>query len=124
MTARIRERPSARSAGALTTFFICMGGVVAWASAPATAQEPPGTQAATTASALLAASCSGCHAEQVAEDGPTSLYGRNAADIRTELLAFKSGEREGTVMNRIARGYSELEIELLSNYIAAQWPIN
>ena len=122
MTARIRERPSARSAGALTTFFICMGGVVA--SASATAQEPPGTQAATTAFALLAASCSGCHAEQVSEDGSTSLYGRNAADIRTELLAFKSGEREGTVMNRIARGYSELEIELLSNYIAAQWPID
>ena len=98
--------------------------VGALASVPTNAQEPPDTPPAPTTAALLAAACSGCHVKTATEDGFPALYGRPMADIRDALLAFKSGEREGTVMNRIAAGYSETEIQLLSNFLSAQRSIN
>ena len=70
--------------------------------------------------ALLAAACSGCHAKAVSDDGFPQIYGRPAAEIREALLAFRSDRRQGTVMNRIAKGYSEDEIRVLADYLAAQ----
>ncbi|WP_089721313.1 c-type cytochrome [Candidatus Entotheonella palauensis] len=36
------------------------------------------------------------------------------------LMAFKSGKREGTVMNRIAKGYSDAEIAAIAKYLASK----
>lgn len=74
--------------------------------------------------ALLAAACSGCHSKTTTEDGFPQIYGRPAAEIRETLLAFKKDEREATVMNRIAKGYSDDEIATLAAYLAAQTPAN
>lgn len=68
----------------------------------------------------LAASCSGCHTRAVTDDTFPQIYGRPAAEIREKMLAFRSGKRQGTVMHRIARGYSDEEIELLAGYLAKQ----
>ena len=70
--------------------------------------------------ALLAASCSGCHSKTIADDGFAQIYGRPASEIRDAMLAFRNDERVGTVMNRLAKGYSQSEIDLLSNFLAAQ----
>jgi len=35
------------------------------------------------------------------------------------MKAFKSGERKGTVMNRIARGYTDEEIELMAKHLSS-----
>jgi cytochrome subunit of sulfide dehydrogenase len=67
----------------------------------------------------LAASCSGCHTRAVTDDAFPRIYDR-PAEIREKMLAFRSGKRQGTVMNRIARGYSDEEIELLAGYLAKQ----
>ena len=72
--------------------------------------------------ALLASSCSGCHTKTETDEGFPLIYGRPASEIREALLTFRSGEREGTVMNRIAKGYNDTEIGLLSDYLAAQKP--
>jgi sulfide dehydrogenase cytochrome subunit len=40
------------------------------------------------------------------------------------MLAFRSGKRSGTVMNRIAKGYSDEDIELLAGYLATQGSSN
>ncbi|WP_375457672.1 c-type cytochrome [uncultured Enterovirga sp.] len=57
-----------------------------------------------------ALSCSGCHA---LHPGPAEMLpritGRPTADIVAALAAFRSGERQATVMNRIAKGFSEDE---------------
>lgn len=74
--------------------------------------------------ALLAAACSGCHSKAQTEDGFPQIYGRPATEIREALLEFRSGKREGTVMNRIAKGYSEAEIGVLADYLSAQDPAN
>ena len=55
----------------------------------------------------LAAPCSGCHAPNGLL--PT-LSARTASELRETLLAFRSGARQGTVMTRIARGYTREEL--------------
>lgn len=70
--------------------------------------------------ALLAATCSGCHVKAATKDGFPSIYGRPAAEIRDRLFSFRSGQREGTVMNRLAKGYDDAEIELLATYLSAE----
>jgi cytochrome subunit of sulfide dehydrogenase len=63
----------------------------------------------------LAAACTSCHGV----DGRSSsaippLAGRDAADIALVLQAFRSGERKGTIMGRIARGYTDQQIQDLA----------
>ncbi|BAQ16117.1 c-type cytochrome [Methyloceanibacter caenitepidi] len=100
----------------MRSFLLAIGLVLLPASSICATQD----QNAEAKAALLAASCSGCHAKTESEDGFPSIYGRPAAEIRDLLLSFRSGQRESTVMNRLAKGYDDKEIELLSGYIAAQ----
>ncbi len=65
---------------------------------------------------LLAATCAGCHRDE--SSGPRgipSLRGLSASEIAGKLSAYRSGELQGTLMNRLARGYSEAEIRLLAD---------
>lgn len=64
--------------------------------------------------ALLAATCGGCHRDgPVKEDGIPGFAGLDAEEIVQKLSAYRSGDLRGTLMNRIARGYTEAEIRLL-----------
>jgi cytochrome c553 len=68
-----------------------------------------------------ATSCSGCHPAGRPVDTPVSrLAGRAAADIVTAMRAFRSGELRGTVMDRIAKGFSDDEIRAIADWYAAQ----
>ena len=68
-----------------------------------------------------AASCSGCHAANPRVDTPVPpLAGRPAADIASQTAAFKSGERKGTIMDRIAKGFSDDEIRAIAAWYESQ----
>lgn len=54
--------------------------------------------------------CSGCHGESAT----VPPVGADARRIESAMLGFRSGERAATVMDRIARGYSESEIAALA----------
>jgi cytochrome subunit of sulfide dehydrogenase len=74
----------------------------------------PGQVAAQTS----AAACSGCHAPQ--SDGPIpSLAGRPAQDIVAAMVAFRTGERAATLMDRIAKGYSDEETRDIADWFEA-----
>ncbi|AWN50852.1 c-type cytochrome [Methylobacterium sp. 17Sr1-1] len=74
-------------------------------ASPVAAAAPPG-----------ASSCSGCHG---APGGAVpSLIGHSAEDIAASLSAFRSGARPATVMNRIAKGFSESESRAIADYLA------
>jgi cytochrome c553 len=74
------------------------------------AEAPPGV-----------AGCSGCHAANPRVDTPVPpLAGRPAADIAKEMIAYKSGERKGTIMDRIAKGFSDEEIQAIAAWYATQ----
>jgi sulfide dehydrogenase cytochrome subunit len=52
-----------------------------------------------------ASACSGCHpASSAAEAGVPALAGRDAQEIVKQMRAFRSGQRDATVMDRIAKG--------------------
>jgi len=68
-----------------------------------------------------AAACSGCHPASRAVETPfTRLVGRNPADIVTAMQEFRGGQRPGTVMDRIAKGFTDDEIKAIAAWYAAQ----
>lgn len=68
-----------------------------------------------------AAGCSGCHASSARVDTPVPpLGGRPAGEIATAMAEFKSGARKGTIMDRIAKGFSEQETQAIADWYAQQ----
>jgi sulfide dehydrogenase cytochrome subunit len=68
-----------------------------------------------------AASCSGCHpaAPRVASPVPR-LAGLDRAAIVKAMQDFRSGQRAATVMDRIAKGFTDEEIQAIAAWYAAQ----
>ena len=84
--------------------------VLGIATSAVAAEPPPG-----------ATSCSGCHPPTAsAETKVPPLRGQNPADIAAEMKAFRSGERPSTVMGRIAKGFSDGEIQAIAAWVAEQ----
>jgi sulfide dehydrogenase cytochrome subunit len=68
-----------------------------------------------------AASCSGCHPANAGVQSPVPpLIGKNAAEIVTQMQAFRAGQRPATVMNRIAKGFSDAEVQAIAAWYADQ----
>ena len=68
-----------------------------------------------------AACCSGCHPAKAFVNTPVPrLAGRNPADLVTAMEAFKSGKLTSIVMGRIAKGFSDSEIEAIAAWYGAQ----
>jgi sulfide dehydrogenase cytochrome subunit len=66
-------------------------------------------------------SCTGCHAASKSVDTAVPrLVGRKPAELNLAMREFKSGARPGTVMGRIAKGFSDAEIDAISVWFAAQ----
>jgi sulfide dehydrogenase cytochrome subunit len=91
---------------------ICVASAILFASACAgfAAEAPPG-----------AAACSGCHTSNARIQTPVPrLVGRNAAETVTMMQEFRSGQRPGTVMDRIAKGFSDDEVRAIAAWYAEQ----
>lgn len=70
---------------------------------------------------VLASTCFSCHGTDGASIGAMpSIKGKPADFIETRLIAFRDGKKNGTVMNRIAKGFTDDEIKALSRYFAAR----
>jgi cytochrome subunit of sulfide dehydrogenase len=70
---------------------------------------------------LAAQGCLGCHGPEGGGAGAVpALAGRDAGELRTLLHAFRAGERPATIMDRIARGYSEAELAAIAAHFAGQ----
>jgi sulfide dehydrogenase cytochrome subunit len=68
-----------------------------------------------------ASSCSGCHPVSRSVDTPVGrLIGSKPADIVTDVQAFRSGQRAATVMDRIAKGFTDDEIKAIADWYGAQ----
>lgn len=78
------------------------------AAAPAAAQAP-----------LAAEGCYGCHGPGgTGAGGIPGIAGRDAAELRAAMIAFRANERPGTIMGRIARGYTDAEIAAVAEHFA------
>lgn len=68
-----------------------------------------------------AVSCSGCHPSSARVASPVPrLAGRDRAELAKALLEFRAGARAATVMDRIARGFTDDEIQALAAWYASQ----
>jgi cytochrome c553 len=68
-----------------------------------------------------ASSCSGCHPASASVDTPVKrLVGRKPDDIVAAVKAFRSGGKPATIMDRIAKGFSDDEIKKIADWYGAQ----
>ena len=82
-----------------------------------------GSVSADTPSAeMLSFTCAGCHGTGGISNGPAtpSLAGISTEYFGDAMKEYKEGERPATIMTRIAKGYSEEEIELMAGYFSKQ----
>src|SRR5262245_7806104 len=95
---------------AIRTAVVLLFAMVAPASAAGLADAPPG-----------AAACSGCHpSARFVDTTVPRLIGRNPVDLVATMQAFKAGKLPGTVMDRIAKGFSDDEIKAIAAWYGAQ----
>ena len=68
-----------------------------------------------------AASCSGCHAASTGVATPVPrLAGRERAEIVKAMQEFHAGARPATVMDRIAKGFTDEEVQAIAAWYAGQ----
>ncbi len=69
---------------------------------------------------LAAEGCLGCHGPEGRGGAPgaAAINGRSPAEMVAIMTAFRSNERPGTIMGRIARGYTDAEIAAVAEYFS------
>jgi cytochrome subunit of sulfide dehydrogenase len=68
--------------------------------------------------ATLVNACAACHGPEGASQGAIPSFKTLPKEHLVETLrAFRSGERQGTVMNRIAKGLEDTDIEAIAAYV-------
>lgn len=83
----------------------------AWSTGTAKAEESRGT--------VLANTCFSCHGTDGRSAGAMpSIDGKSADYIADTLKRFRDGGKAGTVMPRIAKGFTDAEIDALAAYFS------
>ncbi len=86
-------------------------GLASIAAAVVASAEPPGG----------AAGCTGCHPASSRVTSPVArLAGLDRAAIVRAMQDFRSGQRAGTIMDRIAKGFTDDEIQAIAAWYATQ----
>lgn len=94
------------------TIFIILFALVSFTVAAADVSSPA------TGGPNLANNCFACHGPHGKSPGAIpSIANLTAAQIADALKQFKSGERPATIMDRLAKGYSDAQIETLANIL-------
>jgi cytochrome subunit of sulfide dehydrogenase len=74
-----------------------------------------------TAGRDIAANCANCHGTDGRSHGAMPvLAGRDKAEIVRYVSEFRDGKRPSTVMQQLAKGYTDAQIEAAATYFAAQ----
>ena len=97
--------------------FIAVIGALGLMPLTATAQAGPDMRAA----AYLAANCANCHGTAGrATSALPGLAGMPKDGFASAMADFRDGKRSSTVMRQLARGYSDAQITLMSEYFSRQ----
>ncbi len=81
------------------------------APALAMAASPPG-----------AASCLGCHTVNAGDSPVPPIGALTTEQIVAAMQAFRSGARPATVMDRVAKGFSDEEVKAIAQWYASAKP--
>lgn len=95
-----------------------------WVVAGAIAMLAVGADAAAADATLgrdIAANCANCHGtDGRSRGGVPSLAGQDKGYIVQQMKDFRDGKRPSTVMQQLAKGYTDAQIEAAAAYFAAQ----
>jgi cytochrome c553 len=109
LTAAFQEDTDMDNARLLANFALVLA-LAAPAATAGAADAPPG-----------AASCSGCHpSARFVDTTVPRLAGRDPAAMLAVMQAFRSGQAPSTVMDRIAKGFTDDEIKAIAAWYGAQ----
>jgi sulfide dehydrogenase cytochrome subunit len=91
------------------------------APAPAKAPEKPELQMGASDS-MLANTCAGCHGTFGISHGPSAptIAGLEEDYLYETMKAYQSGDRHSTIMNRMAKGYTDGELKQIANFYSKQ----
>lgn len=64
-----------------------------------------------------ASACLGCHSATRVAPAIPALRGREAAEIAAALREFREGRRPATLMDRLAKGFSEEESQAIAAWV-------
>jgi sulfide dehydrogenase cytochrome subunit len=68
----------------------------------------------------LALPCAGCHGADGSGQGSVPrIAGSDRQAFVESWSAFRANQRPATIMNRIARGYTDAEVAVLADYFAS-----
>ena len=72
----------------------------------------------------LAANCFTCHGTNgnSVQGVPPGLAGRNSAELFQVMKEFQSGKRPATIMHQQAKGYTDVQLQLIGAYLASLKP--
>ncbi|RMD69112.1 MAG: cytochrome C [Gammaproteobacteria bacterium] len=71
--------------------------------------------------AMLGDTCAGCHGTDGVSPGPIpGIRGFPKDYLVTTMKAFRDGKRPATIMDRIAKGYTDEEIEAMAEYFSGE----
>ena len=72
--------------------------------------------------AMLSNACAGCHGTNGGSAGPSmpSLASQSKTAIVEAMKKFKSGDRPSSIMGRLAKGYSDAEIDAMGDFFSKQ----
>lgn len=78
--------------------------------------------ASTPSASMLSNTCAGCHGTNGSSVGPASptIAGISNEYFIETMAAYKKDERPATIMNRIAKGYTDEEIKLMAGFFSSQ----
>lgn len=68
----------------------------------------------------LAATCANCHGTNgvsVAGDNMPKISDLTHEEIKTRLLEYKAGTRQGTIMPQLAKGYTDEQINVIASLL-------
>ena len=109
-----KETPMPQISGVAPATLALLLAAVPWA--PAHAQDA-------NLARNLAATCANCHGTNGNARGEMkALAGRPAAATVTLMAGYKNGSLPATIMHQIAKGYTDEQIKLVADYLAAQQP--
>ena len=69
--------------------------------------------------AILVGTCFSCHGDGGKSAGAMpSINSMEARQFEMDMKAFRDGKRASTIMQRIAKGFTDDEIKVISEYLA------
>jgi len=103
------------------TLALLAGATALGLTSPAFAADAPELMSGASAR-MLSETCAGCHGTDGESGGPAipTIAGMNGEYFIEMMKGYREDTTYGTVMNRIAKGYSEEEISLMGTFFAGK----